>query len=98
MIPVNFLNNIRVMIHTLTDHMATFFPDPWERAISDEEETTSAETELLSLAHDLQQVWLHTQKLARQVDRSYELLRVGKYNKPVYLLFALPANYQLEIF
>ena len=77
MLPVNFLANIRVMIHTVTDHISAFFPDPWEKATNADEGDDTAESELLSLAHDLEQVWLHTQKLSCQVDRSYELLRTG---------------------
>ena len=79
MLPINFLSNIRVMVHTVTDHISNFFPDPWEKATTQVDETgQTAETELLELAHDLEQVWIHSQKLSRQVDRSYELLRAGK--------------------
>lgn len=79
MIPLNFMSNIRVMIHTLTDHISAFFPDPWEKAIALEDETEglTASVELMELANDLEQVWGHTQKLSHQIHRSYELLRTG---------------------
>ena len=77
-----FLISIRIMTHTLVDHMLSFFPDPWRRGPSRQEtgEAVATTEELMELANELEYLYSHTQKLTKQISRSYDLLRTGIVN------------------
>ena len=64
-LPSDFLVHVRVMVHTLTEHISTYFPNPWESQSTDSvNETDDASvSEMLQLAGELEYVWQHTQKL-----------------------------------
>lgn len=74
-----FLVSVRIMTHTLVDHMLSFFPDPWVHGPSKNETGDSAATveELSELTNELEYLFSHTQKLAKQIIRSHDLLRTG---------------------
>ena len=85
MLPSNVIANIRVMVHTLVDHIYSFFPDPWSKAMGSESEDSdhgndseSPNAALKDLAGDLEYVWGHIQKLSQQILRAYGLIRTGK--------------------
>lgn len=75
-----FLVSVRIMIHTLVDHMLNVFPDPWVRGPTKRETGESAATaeELRDLSNELEYLFTHTQKLAKQIIRSHDLLRTGR--------------------
>ena len=75
-----FLVSVRIMVHTLVDHMISFFPDPWTQEPSKQETQQSQATadELMDLANELEYLFVHAQKLSKQVARSHDLLRTGE--------------------
>ena len=78
-IPSDILVHIRVMVHTVTEHISAYFPSPWEVSDSDAslEVENASVSEMLQLAGELEYVWQHTQKLTQQIYRSHKLLQTG---------------------
>ena len=78
-IPSDILVHIRVMVHTLTEHISAYFPNPWEASDSDAalKVENASVSEMLQLAGELEYVWQHTQKLTQQIYRSHKLLQTG---------------------
>ena len=74
-----FLVSVRIMTHTLVDHMLSFFPDPWVSGPTRRETGASSASveELRDLTNELEYMFVHTQKLAKQIIRSHDLLRTG---------------------
>lgn len=74
-----FLVSIRILTHTLVDHMLSLFPDPWTRSPTRREtrDSSAGPGELTELALELEYLFVHTQKLSKQIIRSHGLLRTG---------------------
>lgn len=74
-----FLVSVRIMIHTLVDHMASCFPDPWKQEPSKVEigQKQATIADLVDLTNELEYLFEHAQKLTKQIARSHELLRTG---------------------
>ena len=75
-----FLVSIRIMVHTLLDHMLSCFPDPWvqEPAKQETGQRGATKEDLKTLAYELEYLFQHVQKLEKQVVRSHEILRTGE--------------------
>ena len=81
-IPSDFLMHIRVMVHTLTEHISAYFPNPWasQETESIDGNHNATVSELLQLAGELEYVWQHSQKLTHQIYRAHKLLQTGEFN------------------
>ena len=79
-ITTDFMVHIRVMVHTLTEHISAYFPNPWGTPALDTNHDTddTSVSEILQLTGELEYVWHHAQKLLHQVYRSHRLLQTGK--------------------
>ena len=75
-----FLVSIRIMVHTLVDHMVGCFPDPWqsEPSPSETKDVEATIDDLESLADELEYLFIHAQKLSKQIVRSHGLIRSGE--------------------
>ena len=74
-----FLVSLRIMTHTLVDHMLSFFPDPWKQEPTKKEtlHINASIDDLLELSNDLEYMFVHAQKLSKQIVRSHAILRTG---------------------
>ena len=75
----DFLTNMRIMTHTLVEHMGNMCPNPWEDDAvalnaSDENATIAEAT---TLADEMEYLLVHSLKLSRQLVRAHALLATG---------------------
>ena len=78
----DFLTNLRIMAHTLVEHMSTTFPNPWEDdavALEASDENATVD-EVTALADDLEFLLVHSLKLSRQLVRAQSILATGIVN------------------
>ena len=77
---VGFLEDVRVMTHTLVEHMGTVFPNPWDLdAVTGSHRVQKAsKDEVLELADDLGGLLVLSTKLTRQLVRAHKILETGK--------------------
>ena len=76
-----FLENVRIMTHTLVEHMGNTFPNPWEMKSKgggkqNERANVSETTELMN---DLDRILTLSVKLTHQVARAHHLIGRGRY-------------------
>ena len=76
---VGFLENIRIMTHTLVEHMGTVFPNPWDlEALTGSHRVQNAsKDEVLELADELEGLLVLSTKLTRQLVRTHKMLETG---------------------
>ena len=77
----DFLVNLRIMAHTLVEHMANNFPNPWdimETSVDSAGDENATAGEITTLADEIEYLLLHSLKLSRQLTRAHSLLATGK--------------------
>ena len=89
---VGFLEDVRVMTHTLVEHMGTVFPNPWDLEAVDgpQRVETASPDEVLELAEELEGLLTLSTKLTRQLVRAHKMLETGKSGESDHV----PENYQ----
>ena len=77
---VGFLENIRIMTHTLVEHMGNVFPNPWDlEAVTGPHRMEMATAdEVIELADELDSLLVLSTKLTRQLVRTHKLLGTGQ--------------------
>ena len=92
---VGFLEDVRVMTHTLVEHMGTVFPNPWDLEAVDgpQRVETASLDEVHELAEELEGLLTLSTKLTRQLVRAHKMLKTGKPGK----LNHVPDIYQFPV-